>query len=53
MFRSDDNGETWLCIDSAQRTAGNESSAMAADRKLFGRVFVDTHGNGIYYGEAG
>ncbi|HEY8458068.1 MAG TPA: sialidase family protein [Actinopolymorphaceae bacterium] len=51
IFRSEDNGETWVRIDSAERTAGNEPNVMAADRKAFGRVFVGTNGNGIYYGE--
>ncbi|WP_223066994.1 carbohydrate binding domain-containing protein [Paenibacillus caui] len=50
IFRSDDNGVTWVQIDSPLIRAGDEPNAMAGDRQTYGRVYVGTNGTGIYYG---
>ncbi|SDK19916.1 hypothetical protein SAMN04487898_106297 [Pedobacter sp. ok626] len=51
IFRSDDNGKTWLRIDTPAYRMGMEPNAMAADRITYGKVFVGTNGNGIYVGQ--
>ena len=49
IFRSDDMGGSWVKISDADTPIGNSPSTMAADRQWFGRVFVGTTGNGIFY----
>ncbi len=51
VFRSEDNGLTWTEISTAEYQMGDEPNSMAADRNIFGRIFIGTNGNGIYYGE--
>lgn len=51
IFRSEDTGQIWRRIDVPSKAIGDEPNVMGADRKVFGRVFVGTNGNGIYYGE--
>ncbi|MFD2162218.1 discoidin domain-containing protein [Paradesertivirga mongoliensis] len=50
VFRSDDNGATWTQIDNVYYKMGNEPNSMAADREVYGRVFIGTNGNGIFVG---
>lgn len=50
MYRSDDMGATWVAIG-PPNYPGDEPSAIAGDRNVYGRVFVGTNGRGIYYGE--
>ena len=49
LFRSSDNGATWT--DLGPPAIGKEPLAMAADRRVYGRVFFGTGGNGIIMGE--
>lgn len=48
LFRSDDNGATWTTISSP---AINFMRNLAADRRVYGRVFAGLDGNGIYTGQ--
>lgn len=52
-LRSTDRGVTWQRIDSDTQRAGNVPQALAADRSVFGRVFVGTNGSGVWHGEPG
>jgi len=49
LFRSTDNGVTWT--DLGPPSIGKPPLAMAADRRVYGRVFFGTGGNGIIVGE--
>jgi len=51
IFRSEDFGASWVQIDTPEKRIGNEPNDMAADRQCFGRVYIGSNGNGIYYGE--
>jgi chitodextrinase len=51
VFRSDDRGSTWQKISTDQYAIGQEPNTMCADRRTYGRVYIGTNGNGIYYGE--
>jgi hypothetical protein len=51
VFRSDDNGSTWTEISTDAYEMGMEPNIMAADRNVFGRVFIGTNGNGVFVGE--
>lgn len=50
LFRSNDNGVTWQII-SAPILTGGSVYGMAADRQVYGRVFLGTSGNGTFYVE--
>jgi xyloglucan-specific exo-beta-1,4-glucanase len=50
VWRSDDMGETWLRINDDQRQWGTRFRSIAADPRIFGRVYVGTDGRGIFYG---
>ena len=49
LYRSDDNGATWMDLGAPQ--IGDAPFAMAADQQVYGRVYLGTKGNGIFYGE--
>jgi len=49
IYRSDDLGDTWKRIDAPQQPVGNSPNTMAADRQVFGRVYIGTSGRGILY----
>lgn len=51
MFRSDDEGESWVRIDTPEQRLGDQPNTLAGDWQHFGRVFVGTNGRGILYGE--
>lgn len=51
IFRSDDYGKSWKRINSDKYRLGNNPNCMAADRQIFGRVYIGTNGRGIFYGE--
>lgn len=51
-FRSDDQGVNWVRIDdSAHRFASASANCIAADPRVYGRVYIGTNGRGIFYGE--
>jgi hypothetical protein len=49
LHRSTDNGSTWTDLDLPE--IGKTPLTMAADRRVYGRVFFGTGGNGILMGE--
>jgi hypothetical protein len=51
LYRSDDQGESWVRIDSEQNQVGDQRNIMAGDWQVYGRVFIGTNGRGIFYGE--
>jgi xyloglucan-specific exo-beta-1,4-glucanase len=51
IWRSDDEGASWLRINDAQHEYGREYRCIAGDPRVFGRVYVGTDGRGIVYGE--
>ncbi len=50
VFRSDDEGKTWVRISDKAHRYGNCGEALAADPRIFGRVYLGTNGRGIPYG---
>jgi xyloglucan-specific exo-beta-1,4-glucanase len=50
IFRSLDNGKTWISISDLNKPIGGEPNVMEASRQQFGLVFIGTNGRGIYYG---
>jgi photosystem II stability/assembly factor-like uncharacterized protein len=50
IFRSIDEGRTWTRINDDQHQWGLVLQ-ITGDPKLFGRVYVGTHGRGIFYGD--
>lgn len=49
LFRSNDNGVTWKNLGSPK--IGRVPLCMAADRQVYGRIFIGTGGNGYFYCE--
>ncbi|MEZ0295685.1 MAG: hypothetical protein ACAI35_04440 [Candidatus Methylacidiphilales bacterium] len=49
LFRSNDNGATWENLGIP--VIGREPLCMAADRRLYGRVYIGSGGNGFFYGD--
>ncbi len=51
IWRSDDEGISWLRINDARHEYGRQYRCIAGDPRIFGRVYVGTDGRGIVYGE--
>jgi xyloglucan-specific exo-beta-1,4-glucanase len=51
VWRSDDLGRSWLRVNDAAHEYGRRFRCIAADSRVFGRVYVGTDGRGILYGE--
>jgi hypothetical protein len=52
IFRSDDQGASWVRINDDQHQFGLASiHVFCADPRIFGRVYVGTEGRGIIYGD--
>jgi xyloglucan-specific exo-beta-1,4-glucanase len=51
MWRSDDQGASWLRLNGARHQYGQRFRCIAGDPRVFGRVYVGTDGRGIVYGE--
>ncbi|MGH7426673.1 MAG: WD40/YVTN/BNR-like repeat-containing protein [Candidatus Methylomirabilales bacterium] len=51
IFRSEDMGMSWSMLNTSSVTVGNRPKGMAADRRVFGRVYVGTGGRGFFFGE--
>jgi xyloglucan-specific exo-beta-1,4-glucanase len=51
IFRSVDAGLTWVRVNDDQHQYGTRFRCIAADPRIFGRVYVGTDGRGIVYGD--
>jgi photosystem II stability/assembly factor-like uncharacterized protein len=51
IFRSDDEGATWVRINDAQHQWGNRFECLSGDPRVYGRVYVGTNGRGVLYGD--
>jgi hypothetical protein len=51
FYRSIDGGATWVPISDAAHQYGN-ASLIIGDPRTFGRVYIGTNGNGIFYGDS-
>lgn len=50
IYRSDDRGQTWIRINDDGHQWGLILQ-IAGDPKRYGRVYVGTHGRGVFYGD--
>jgi hypothetical protein len=50
IFRSDDEAMTWVRINDDAHQWGLVLQ-VAGDPRIYGRVYVGTHGRGIFYGD--
>ena len=51
VWRSDDQGTTWVRINDERHQWGTRFRCIAADPRVFGRVYIGTDGRGVLYGE--
>ena len=51
IWRSDDMGKSWIRVNDDKHEYGRAFRCIAADPRVFGRVYVGTDGRGIVYGE--
>ncbi|MDX3578926.1 MULTISPECIES: 1,4-beta-glucanase [unclassified Streptomyces] len=51
VYRSDDGARTWARINDDRRQWGWIGATIAADPRVYGRVYIATNGRGIQYGE--
>ncbi|MGH8181706.1 MAG: WD40/YVTN/BNR-like repeat-containing protein [Steroidobacteraceae bacterium] len=51
ILRSDDEGSSWMRVNDARTEYGRRFRCIAADPRVFGRVYVGTDGRGIVYGQ--
>ncbi|MBC7807694.1 MAG: hypothetical protein H7145_16295, partial [Akkermansiaceae bacterium] len=51
IWRSDDEGTTWIRLNDERHQWGTRFRCIAADPRVFGRVYIGTDGRGILYGE--
>ena len=51
VWRSDDEGVSWVRVNDARHEYGRRFRAIAGDPRVFGRVYVATDGRGVVYGE--
>ncbi len=50
IFRSDDEAKSWVRINDDQHQWGLVLQ-VAGDPRIYGRVYVGTHGRGVFYGD--
>ncbi len=50
IWRSDDAAKSWMRINDDQHQYGTRYRCIAADPRVFGRVYIGTDGRGVLYG---
>ena len=50
VYRSTDEGKTWIRINDDSHRWGNVNNKISGDPKTFGRVYISTNGRGIIMG---
>jgi xyloglucan-specific exo-beta-1,4-glucanase len=53
IYRSDNEGATWVRVNDDQHQYGWTGKAITGDPRVYGRVYVATNGRGIIYGDIG
>jgi xyloglucan-specific exo-beta-1,4-glucanase len=51
IFRSDDDGETWVKLDDTEHQFGGNLTVMAGDPRVYGRVYLGMNGRGVIRGD--
>lgn len=51
IFRSDNEGASWIQINDPQHQWGSTNAAITGDPRIYGRVYLSTNGRGIIYGD--
>ena len=51
LFRSDDEGATWVRLNDENHQWGWAGKAITGDPRVYGRVYVGTNGRGVLWGE--
>ncbi|MHB8813872.1 MAG: WD40/YVTN/BNR-like repeat-containing protein [Steroidobacteraceae bacterium] len=51
IWRSDDEGASWIRINDSSHEYGRRFRCIAGDPRVFGRAYVGTDGRGIVYGQ--
>ena len=51
LYRSDDEGATWVRINDDQHQFAWTGASVTGDPRVYGRVYVATNGRGILYGQ--
>ena len=51
ISRSDDQSTNWVRLNDERHQWGTRFRCIAADLRVFGRVYIGTDGRGILYGE--
>jgi hypothetical protein len=51
VYRSDDGAKTWVRVNDDRHQWGWIGATIAADPRVYGRVYIATNGRGIQYGE--
>ena len=52
VFRSTDQGTSWVRINDDQHQYGNFGDAISGDPRIYGRLYLGTNGRGLLYGDA-
>jgi len=51
VFRSDEEGRSWVEITDAQHQFASTNQAISGDPRIYGRVYLATNGLGTVYGD--
>jgi len=51
VYRSDDNGQTWLRLNDFSHQYGYSGQVVTGDPRIYGRVYMGSNGRGVLYGD--